>query len=198
MNLFKKLYNTLFGPDEGWYGKKENKIPSHTISSKPKPVPASVPASVPVPTPPQPTFQKVTPTGVQYPINTGYIPTGLQGSIGSTGVSMWLFFTGQMGFSGATGLGGGPSISEEEWDNPVKLVLNGLTRYLVKRLEHCAFGPAWFNATEEKWYIKGRRLSDDQVLEMKKILEDIKLAPLYLNHDIFKYAAKHVLKSAGE
>ncbi len=201
MNLFKKLYKLLFGPDDGWYGKKENRVSSHTISSKPTVLPT---VSTPIVPPlPQPIANpnKVTPTGVQ---NHIYSLAGLTGLVGLTGVSARQFstgmmgFTGVMGFSGATGLFGGPSISEEEWDNPVKSTENGVTRYLVKGLPHCAFGPANRTPTEERWFIKGRRLTDDQVVETKKILADIKQAPLYLNHDTFKYAAKHVLRNAGE
>lgn len=85
-------------------------------------------------------------------------------------------------------------ISEYDWMSPelemVRYNDNGYTEeYHVKGYRHHFCLPA----TGKEWWIKGTQLSDDQVETIKKILCDKTLAPLYINHEIFKYTAKYVL-----
>lgn len=97
--------------------------------------------------------------------------------------------------SGATGSFSSFSrILEDELDNPVKVEGKESIYFMVRNMLHCHFGPAIYYPNYEAWYIKGDELSNKEVLKMKSILADIKLAPLYLNDPIFRYTARWVLK----
>lgn len=207
MNIIKRLYKMLFDKEGSW--KKEEEPPVPKITPKQVPTPKATGKSTPVNV--NPVLAKVPNTviGAASPISVGGV-TGFSPSspYGSTGLSSRRVFspTGMMTF-GATGIVGitgmtgmmGSRISEDEWENPKMDCKHGVTRYHVKETLHCAFGPACITegSAVEIWCIKGQTLSQGQIEEMKGILNDIKKAPLYLNHDIFKYAAKHVLKNVG-
>lgn len=61
---------------------------------------------------------------------------------------------------------------------------------------HCQFGPALIRVDgTEEWYLFGFPVEDASVKTIKSILEDIKLAPLYINHTVFKYTARWALKN---
>ena len=69
--------------------------------------------------------------------------------------------------------------------------------YKAKNSEllHCPFGPACVDTNgQERWQVNGHQLDNKQIKLMKEILEDIKLAPLYINHPIMKYPAQWVLR----
>lgn len=228
MNIFKALYNLVFDSNEGWYGKKDNRVPFHKVSSPAAVQPIQAPSTVipqPLPTSHFLTSLPIVPssyacTGIidatglsgNFGGVTGLIgPLSAQGATGfpsifATGISAGSFANvfNKFSFAGATGISTGPRISEDEWENPEKITKHEAIRYEVKGVLHCAFGPALtylrskdksFFREEEGWYIKGNQLTKIQVDEIKEILVDLKKAPLYLSHDIFKYAAKYVLKN---
>lgn len=87
-----------------------------------------------------------------------------------------------------------------DWGNSVQeLDVDGNTVYRHKPegYLHCFFGPAiiWKNGTHE-WFLFGHKMEEKTIELMKSILEDVKLAPLYINHTVFKYTAKWMLKNA--
>lgn len=116
-----------------------------------------------------------------------YGVTGSQGFTGLRGI------TGTQGSTGIKGI----IISEDEWDNPIQFKENGTIYFRVRNIIHCPFGPAVLNIGDSAWYIKGSKLEDKDVKVVQSILENIKLAPLYLNDPMFRYTARWVLKNFG-
>lgn len=83
------------------------------------------------------------------------------------------------------------------WDEPVEKETfpDGTFCYRLKGEFHCPFAPAVpYKDGTPLWFIEGRMLLDAEVSIVKSILEDISLAPLYINDSIYKYPSKWVLK----
>ncbi len=93
----------------------------------------------------------------------------------------------------------GVILPEDFWSQKPKKIkdkYSGTISYEVDDKFHCSFGPAilYKDGTNE-YYIEGSQLKPKEVKLFKEILENIKLAPLYINHTVLKYPAKWVLKN---
>ncbi len=91
----------------------------------------------------------------------------------------------------------GPHYYARKWDENVEkeVFKDGSWCYRQNGAFHCPFEPALLSIDGTPlWYIEGALVSDMDLNIVKKVLEDIKLAPLYLNQPIVKHTAKWVLK----
>lgn len=82
------------------------------------------------------------------------------------------------------------------WVDPKKQVYTGSLEgfvYCTPEGLHCSFGPALVSGTTQEYYIEGTKLTDEQKNIFQSILQNIKLAPTYINHDIFKYPSRFIL-----
>lgn len=62
-------------------------------------------------------------------------------------------------------------------------------------IPHSPFGPSHYFKGKPSWYINGMWLNPKEVKIAKNILSDPSIAPLFLNHKIFRYPAQWVLEN---
>lgn len=146
--------------------------------------------------------------------------SGYTGIVGVTGVTGVQKITGPssgitgpvgiMGIQGITGLAG--SLVQTADLEPEKCLefkrtyrrgipseTKKVIRYKSKNdswVYHCPFGPADLDINI--WIINGITLNDKEIEMAKQILDDVTIAPLYLNDPILSYPARWVLKYGSE
>lgn len=75
------------------------------------------------------------------------------------------------------------------------ITISSSTIILEDGVYHCDYGPAIKNRDGgERWYVKGKFLTNEEILLAKQILADPYLAPLYMNHPRLKYFCETALK----
>lgn len=101
------------------------------------------------------------------------------------------------GLLGMIGPTGPVEITEEEWCNPTAFSghdeKGSVCEYKVHGYRHHYTKPAVSNPYRKEWWMKGSKLSDEDVKVIEKIMSDITVAPLYINHELFKHLARNAL-----
>lgn len=132
-----------------------------------------------------------------------YIPITVSSQVPMSPVSGDLYCDTNGGgiymFSVSTGTWSKVSIGvDTDWEESKRHITKDGFRCMVGPELHCSYGPAEVELDKEDYYIEGTKLDGIQIETFKKILQDISLAPLYVNDPVFKYPAKWMLRNYGK
>lgn len=135
-------------------------------------------------------------TGYHVSVSSQYNPIG-NSYLSGTGQSGYTLATSGINVQWNVGSVGNTRVPTSL--DPVKREVKGDISYRSLEREwefHCPFGPACKDPEgRPRWFLDGFELNDHAIQLMQEILYDVKCAPLWINHPIFKYPAEWSLKN---